>query len=168
MPLRVVYPVIWSCYPVVLWGIFSSPNSSNNWQEFRFNSAQVSPLHLVHFAKVPYLFGAVWRFWMDMYKSYPNTFLRRWGGCLASLQRLWGPLGPHNTTAVIMSILTKKLFVSESIFRQCRINFTTTAEQILSLCSGFRKFSCQKKQTVKRYNALISSFRTGSWPLSHC
>ena len=30
--------------------------------------------------------------------SYPNTFLRRWGGCLALPQRRWGPLGPHNTT----------------------------------------------------------------------
>ena len=28
----------------------------------------------------------------------PNSFLRRWGGCLAVPQRRWGPLGPHNTT----------------------------------------------------------------------
>ena len=41
---------------------------------------------------------------MDCINSYPNVFLRRWGGCLAIPQRCWGPLGRHNTTADMLAL----------------------------------------------------------------
>ena len=79
---------------VVLWGNFSYPNS-NHWKkilppfypelvQYRWAALNLSTL--------------TGRFWMDIINSYPNVFLRRWGGCLAIPQRRWGPLGPHNTT----------------------------------------------------------------------
>ena len=74
--------------------------------EFRFNSAQVSPFHLILFAKVPYYQHKQDVFGLICINSYPNIFLRRWGGCLTIPQRHWGPLGPHNTIAHTHALLS--------------------------------------------------------------
>ena len=76
---------------MVLWGNFSHPNC-NNWKKFYPYFNPILRLLLIYQHK-----QAV--FELICINSYPNSFLRRWGGCLAIPQRRWGPLGPHNTTA---------------------------------------------------------------------
>ena len=68
--------------------------------------------------------------------SYPNVFLRRWGGCLALPQRRWGALGPNNTT-VSLNITSSNILVWFSSFTTCLrfdkydLNSLQVAEEIL-------------------------------------
>ena len=68
--------------------------------------------------------------------SYPNDFLRRWGGCLAFPQRRWGALGPNNTT-VSLNITSSNILVWFSSFTTCLrfdkydLNSLQVAEEIL-------------------------------------
>ena len=83
-------PEYW--FPVVLWDNFFYP----------------------HFAPIPgntvvcrKLFGCICT------NSYPNVFLRRWGGCLALPQRRWGQLGLHNTTSDFVLFIRKTISCQE-------------------------------------------------------
>ena len=54
--------------------------------------------------------------------SYPNVFLRRWGGCLVIPQRRWGPLGPHTTTVYTRrSSLVSHFYLYTIIVRQTSV-----------------------------------------------
>ena len=89
---------------VVLWGNFSYPNS-RHWKKNSTTSLRRS-------CAIQMGLLSIYQHKQDAFRwicinSYPNVFLRRWGGCLAVPQRRWGPLGPHNTTGLNWSKIAK-------------------------------------------------------------